>query len=439
MLKSKIFIILFLISIFCIIPNLVSAENIVKQTETLDLTTHITEDKLDTHGWKWDSQTKTLTLKNANFDVAGDQPCFTFNKNDNITVIYEGMNTLKAESKSVFYGTGSNTEGTHGSLTFKSSNNGILNLEVTKADARGGFNLGNTINYAYDLNIESGTINSKGGFWIDGTMTIKGGNVNINTEDMETSLGKVNGIYALVQVNITGGNVDIKSNDSAIFVSGTSGDWDTKDDGIVISGGNLSLSSQVSNSAVVSTGVLKNKNIIINGGNITLNGEYGFYTKNGSIKVYHVDSLNTDNIKKEAFKVGEGDGNKIIFAEADYSKVEEAIARANKLNKADYKDFSAVEKAINAVIRGKNVLEQSEVDAMADAINDAIDSLELIDEPSDSANLDEPSGSDKSSDLDKLDDTPKTGINNLPAIVVIALIFSFFIISILKRKNKHYI
>ncbi len=424
MVKTKMYIILFLISMFCVIPTFVSATNIEKQTATLDLTTHTTEDKLDTHGWKWDSQTKTLTLKNANFDVAGDQPCFTFNKNDNITVIYEGVNTLKAESKSVFYGKGSNTEGIHGSLTFKSLNNGILNLEITKLDSRGKFNIGNTINYAYDLNIESGTINSKGGFWIDGTMTIKGGNVNINTEDMETNLGKVNGIYALVQVKINGGNVDIKSNSSAIFVSGTPGDWDTKDDGIVINGGNVTLSTQVSNSAVVSTGELKNKNIIINGGNITLNGNYGFYTKNGSIKVYNVNSLNTDNIKKEAFKVGEGDENEIIFAEADYSKVEEAIARANKLNKDDYKDFSAVEKAINAVIKGKNILEQSEVNAMADAINNAIDSLELIDKPSEE---------DKSNDLDN---TPKTGTNNLLAIVVITLIGSFFVISILTRKSK---
>ena len=420
MLKSKIFIILFLISIFCVIPNFVSAANIEKQTVTLDLRTHTTEDKLDTHGWKWDSQTKTLTLKNANFEVLGDQPCFIFNKNDNITVKYEGINTLKSESKPIFYGVGSNTEGTHGSLTLKSSNNGILNLEVTKADARRGFNLGNTIHYAYDLNIESGTINSRGGFWVDGTITINGGNVNINTENMETSLGKVNGIYALVQVKITGGNIDIKSNDSAILVSGTPGDWDTKDEGIVISGGNMFLSSQASNSAVIATGILKNKNIIIDGGNITLAGDYGFYTKKGSNKVYHVNSLNTDNIKKEAFKVAEGDGNEIIFAEADYSEVEEAIARANKLNKADYKDFSAVEKAINAVIRGKNVLEQSEVDAMADAINDAIDSLELIDKPNESG---------------KLDDTPKTGINNLPAIVVIVLIVSFLVVSILKRKK----
>ena len=61
---------------------------------------------------------------------------------------------------------------------------------------------------------------------------------------------------------------------------------------------------------------------------------------------------------------------------ADYTKVDEAIAKANALNKDDYKDFSAVEAAINAVVRGKNITEQSEVDAMAKAIEDAIAALQ---------------------------------------------------------------
>ena len=61
---------------------------------------------------------------------------------------------------------------------------------------------------------------------------------------------------------------------------------------------------------------------------------------------------------------------------ADYSKVDAAIAKANALNKDDYKDFSAVEAAINAVVRGKNIDEQAEVDAMAKAIEDAIAALE---------------------------------------------------------------
>ena len=63
------------------------------------------------------------------------------------------------------------------------------------------------------------------------------------------------------------------------------------------------------------------------------------------------------------------------YKDADYTKVDAAIAKANALNKDDYKDFSAVESAINAVVRGKNITEQSEVDAMAKAIEDAIAAL----------------------------------------------------------------
>ena len=61
---------------------------------------------------------------------------------------------------------------------------------------------------------------------------------------------------------------------------------------------------------------------------------------------------------------------------ADYTKVDAAIAKANALKKDDYKDFSAVEGAVNAVARGKNITEQTEVDAMAKAIEDAIAALE---------------------------------------------------------------
>ena len=65
-----------------------------------------------------------------------------------------------------------------------------------------------------------------------------------------------------------------------------------------------------------------------------------------------------------------------INGPADYSSVDAAIAKANALNKDNYKDFSAVEAAVNAVVRGKNITEQSEVDAMAQAIEDAITALQ---------------------------------------------------------------
>ena len=63
------------------------------------------------------------------------------------------------------------------------------------------------------------------------------------------------------------------------------------------------------------------------------------------------------------------------YKDADYTKVDEAIAKANALNKNSYQDFSAVEAAVNAVVRDKNITEQSEVDAMAKAIEDAIAAL----------------------------------------------------------------
>ncbi len=67
------------------------------------------------------------------------------------------------------------------------------------------------------------------------------------------------------------------------------------------------------------------------------------------------------------------------YKDADYTKVDAAIAKANALNKDNYKDFSAVETAVNAVVRDKNITEQSEVDAMAKAIEDAIAALQYKD------------------------------------------------------------
>ncbi len=66
----------------------------------------------------------------------------------------------------------------------------------------------------------------------------------------------------------------------------------------------------------------------------------------------------------------------MTYLPADYTKVDAAIAKANALNKDEYKDFSGVEAAVKAVVRDKNITEQSEVDAMAKAIEDAIAALE---------------------------------------------------------------
>lgn len=60
---------------------------------------------------------------------------------------------------------------------------------------------------------------------------------------------------------------------------------------------------------------------------------------------------------------------------ADYAKVDEAIQAAKEINGSLYSNYSDVEAAIKAVDRTKSKAEQAKVDAMAEAITDAIDSL----------------------------------------------------------------
>ena len=64
------------------------------------------------------------------------------------------------------------------------------------------------------------------------------------------------------------------------------------------------------------------------------------------------------------------------YKDADYSKVDEAIAKADALNPDDYTNFSTVEAAVNTVVRGKDITEQDKVDDMALAIENAIANLE---------------------------------------------------------------
>ena len=115
----------------------------------------------------------------------------------------------------------------------------------------------------------------------------------------------------------------------------------------------------------------------------------------------------------------------MTYLPADYTKVDAAIANANALNKNDYKDFSSVEAAVNAVVRGKNITEQSEVDKMAKAIEDALAALEK--KP---ANI-IPGTSDKS---------PQTGDTGNLALWI-ALLFAScgatIAITVVNRKKKY--
>ena len=75
------------------------------------------------------------------------------------------------------------------------------------------------------------------------------------------------------------------------------------------------------------------------------------------------------------------DGEYVVkYKDADYSKVNEAIAKAKKIDKNLYTSdsYSNLKRAINKVITGKDITEQNLVDSYASDINGAIDNLVLL-------------------------------------------------------------
>ena len=128
-------------------------------------------------------------------------------------------------------------------------------------------------------------------------------------------------------------------------------------------------------SFVVTPAELANVVIKVNGQEVAnpLDLETGTYTVEVSADNCEVFNL---NITITADTATHTQTIAMTYLPADYTKVDGAIDKANALNKDNYKDFSAVEAAVKAVVRGKNIMEQSEVDKMAKAIEDAIAALE---------------------------------------------------------------
>ena len=368
--------------LLCININYVYAKD--KVTQTLDLTTQEgSVNKLEDEGWSWDNDTKTLTLDGITIEITDTEDnvndCIKFNRGEDITIIFKGENNLIADKGYSLYGVYTAGDGT---LTLKGEENAVLNLsyKVLKKTYRG--NNGTTIGYPHNLVIESGTINSKGTIMVDDTFTMNGGTFNLESWDTDSDNS---GIYAIQQVNITGGNLNVALNGTAIMVPGTLKETD-KADGVIISGGNVVLDSKEGQGIYAGRSDSTpegnyTKNVIINGGNITISSEYGIYVRKGHIIINNVDSADVSNVREDVLKVYGMEGNYIKCSEADYSEVDAAIAKANALNKDDYEDFSAVIGAISLVERDKNILEQSEVDAMASNINNAIANLILKNEP----------------------------------------------------------
>ena len=120
------------------------------------------------------------------------------------------------------------------------------------------------------------------------------------------------------------------------------------------------------------------------------------------------------------------------YKDADYTKVDAAISKANALKKDDYKDFSAVETAVKAVVRGKNITEQGEVDAMAKAIEDALAALQYKD-------ADKTTPAPVATAIPQYT-IPQTGDTSNPALLVVLMLVSGSAaigIAVVGSKKKH--
>ncbi len=102
-------------------------------------------------------------------------------------------------------------------------------------------------------------------------------------------------------------------------------------------------------------------------------------------------SEQTDVVDDAAVKLVLAMSKLVGVEKANYAAVDAAIAKAETLTEADYTadSWAAVEAAINAVVRDLPVSDQAKVDAMAKAINDAIDAL-VAAEPEDPTDPEDP-------------------------------------------------
>ena len=139
------------------------------------------------------------------------------------------------------------------------------------------------------------------------------------------------------------------------------------------------------------------------------------------------------------------------YKAADYSAVDAAIEKVKALNKDEYENFSSVEAAVNAVVWDKNITEQAEVDAMAQAIEDAIDGLEEKQTdvptkptvPNDSNDSNQTNGATSpKTDDNQTDNTtsPKTGDNSNIALWIAVMLSAGAVLTgtaIYSRKRKY--
>lgn len=251
------------------------------------------------------------------------------------------------------------------------------------------------------------------GIYADGTISVKGSlveadssNVGIQCRELEITdssdvkaSGYYPGIFVMEAMTVKNSSVESSSDqEAAIFCGqyeadgspveglGTLEITDSEVKAISETKGGILINSDltITDSKVISSGqpdgfsISAIGDITITGGTSEISNGWIYSEKNIEIGgVILSNGIPSYSNIKCLFADGQ-----ITFLDADYSAVDQAVAKAEALDETAYINYEAVEAAIKAVVRGKDVREQAAVDGYAAAIEAAIAALILKPQPS---------------------------------------------------------
>lgn len=331
-----------------------------QRTTTLDLTVagFQNDQKNEDEGWSWDADTLTLTLDNVDFST-GNKSSIKVDGLKSTTILFKGENKLES-STTVIDRTGESSKDAGLTLKGEAKESKLSLVETGNLPSMDQPN----------IIFESGTVDIQGGAAIAlYTIKVMEAAVNIDTTMADSEYGWDDGLYANGSIEIYGGEVNVKAGRIGLFVVGI-GAPEPKT-GLIIEDGKLDINGKL---ADIYVGSGNTKNAVISGGDITLGGNIGIFLYNCEKCEIKGGTFHTDKCEKP-FAVHRDSSAVFEYAKADYTELDKAEEAAKALNKDNYVDFTAVEKALEAIDRTKNLTQQSDVDKMAKDINDAVAAL----------------------------------------------------------------
>ena len=356
--KKTVIVMIFALIAIYFLQNKVSAVETTERTTILDITTaeFATDKSNSAEGWEWNATTNTLTLTDVNFNT-GSSNCIRIPSNKDINLVLNGKNKL-------------NSIGAGATIARSGSGNKTLIITGPGEIEINSNNKGPTVD-VMNFILKSGTVKAIGGsINTIGSIKIEGGKVIINNTSSESVWP--DGLYACGSIEISGGTVDISADRVGLFVPGTNNPNPTT--GLKITGGKIYVSGALTG---IYTGPDNPKDVYINTTETVdfKDSPIGIYVSTGNLTVDNGKFKVKDG--KKAYIIAETNptGNVNVIP-ADYAKVNQALARIpSDLSLYTTESVDALNNAKNAVVTGKNVLEQSIVDGYATAIENAINTL----------------------------------------------------------------